>query len=78
MMITDLLRDGRYRVEQRLGTGAMGTVVLAHDTVLDRPVAVKVLADTIASDPGFVTRFRREATTAAGLTHPNQIGRAHV
>jgi serine/threonine-protein kinase len=49
----------------------MAAVWLGHDEVLDRPVAVKVLADTIAGDPGFVARFRREAHTAAGLSHPN-------
>src|SRR5215203_5423344 len=52
----------------------MAAVWLGHDEVLDRPVAVKVLSDTIASDPGFVARFRREARTAAGLSHPNLVG----
>src|SRR5918997_2863986 len=52
----------------------MAAVWLGHDEVLDRPVAVKVLSDTIASDPGFVARFRREAQTAAGLSHPNLVG----
>src|SRR5690349_17363482 len=51
----------------------MAAVWLGHDEVLDRPVAVKVLADTIAGDPDFVTRFRREAHTAAGLSHPNLV-----
>lgn len=71
--VGELLKD-RYRIERTLGHGGMAAVWLGHDEVLDRPVAVKVLADTIASDPGFVTRFRREATTAAGLTHPNLVG----
>jgi serine/threonine-protein kinase len=71
--VGELLKD-RYRLERTLGRGGMAAVWLGHDEVLDRPVAVKVLADTIASDPGFVTRFRREATTAAGLTHPNLVG----
>src|SRR3954447_9014895 len=52
----------------------MAAVWLGHDEVLDRPVAVKVLSDTIAGDPGFVARFRREAQTAAGLSHPNLVG----
>ncbi len=69
----ELLKD-RYRLERTLGRGGMAAVWLGHDEVLDRPVAVKVLADTIASDPGFVTRFRREATTLAGLSHPNLVG----
>jgi serine/threonine protein kinase len=72
-MATDLLRHGRYRVEQPLGTGAMGTVVLARDTVLDRPVAVKVLADHLAADDAFRRRFLREARLAARLCHPNIV-----
>lgn len=68
----ELLKD-RYRLERTLGRGGMAAVWLGHDEVLDRPVAVKVLADTIASDPGFVVRFRREARTAAGLSHPNLV-----
>jgi len=69
----ELLKD-RYRLERTLGRGGMAAVWLGHDEVLDRPVAVKVLADTIATDPGFVRRFRREATTAAGLSHPGLAG----
>jgi serine/threonine-protein kinase len=68
-----MLKD-RYRLVRTLGRGGMAAVWLGHDEVLDRPVAVKVLSDTIASDPGFVARFRREATTAAGLSHPNLVG----
>jgi eukaryotic-like serine/threonine-protein kinase len=71
--IGELLKD-RYRLERTLGRGGMAAVWLGHDEVLDRPVAVKVLSDTIASDPGFVARFRREAQTAAGLSHPNLVG----
>ena len=69
----ELLKD-RYRLERLLGHGGMAAVWLGHDEVLDRPVAVKVLADTIAGDPEFVARFRREARTAAGLSHPNLVG----
>ena len=72
-MVTDLLRHGRYRFEQPLGTGAMGTVVLARDTVLDRKVAVKVLADHLAADDAFRQRFLREARLAARLCHPNIV-----
>jgi serine/threonine-protein kinase len=71
--IGELLKD-RYRLERTLGRGGMAAVWLGHDEVLERPVAVKVLADTIAADPGFVARFRREARTAAGLSHPNLVG----
>jgi serine/threonine protein kinase len=70
--IGELLKD-RYRLERTLGRGGMAAVWLGHDEVLDRPVAVKVLSDTIAGDPGFVARFRREAHTAAGLSHPNLV-----
>jgi hypothetical protein len=71
--VGELLKD-RYRLERTLGRGGMAAVWLGHDEVLDRPVAVKVLSDTIATDPGFVARFRREARTAAGLSHPNLVG----
>jgi serine/threonine protein kinase len=70
--IGELLKD-RYRLERTLGRGGMAAVWLGHDEVLDRPVAVKVLSDTIADDPDFVARFRREAHTAAGLSHPNLV-----
>lgn len=72
-MTTDLLRHGRYRPEQPIGTGAMGTVLLARDTVLDRRVAVKVLADNLAADEAFRQRFLREARLAARLCHPNIV-----
>lgn len=68
----ELLKD-RYRLEHLLGRGGMAAVWRGHDELLDRPVAVKVLADTIASDPGFVVRFGREARTAAGLSHPSLV-----
>jgi serine/threonine protein kinase len=68
-----LLKD-RYRLERLLGRGGMASVWLASDQVLERPVAVKIIADTIASDPEFRARFRREARIAAGLSHPNLIG----
>jgi hypothetical protein len=69
----ELLKE-RYRLERTLGHGGMAAVWLGHDEVLDRQVAVKVLSDTIASDPGFVARFQREARTAASLSHPNLVG----
>ena len=67
-----VLKD-RYRLERILGAGGMAAVWLGHDDVLDRPVAVKVLSDTISADPDFLARFRREATVAAGLSHPNLV-----
>jgi serine/threonine-protein kinase len=64
----------RYRLERVLGRGGMAAVWLGHDEVLDRPVAIKVLSDSIAADPQFVARFRREAKVAAGLSHPHLVG----
>jgi tetratricopeptide (TPR) repeat protein len=69
----ELLKE-RYRLERTLGHGGMAAVWLGHDERLERPVAVKVLSDTIAGDPGFVARFRREAQTVASLSHPNLVG----
>jgi serine/threonine-protein kinase len=68
------LLKGRYRVERLLGRGGMASVWRARDEVLDRAVAVKLLSDTISSEPEFLARFRREARVAAGLWHPNLIG----
>ena len=65
--------DGRYELGRQLGAGGMARVYLAHDRLLDREVAVKVLAERYASDPAFVERFRREASAAAGLNHPNIV-----
>jgi serine/threonine-protein kinase len=64
---------GRYRLDRRLGAGGMSTVYLAHDSVLERRVAVKLLADHLADDSDFVARFRREALAAAKLVHPNIV-----
>ncbi|MEY4873468.1 MAG: hypothetical protein RJB41_170 [Actinomycetota bacterium] len=65
--------NDRYRVERTVGRGGMAEVFLAHDLLLDRPVALKVLFPEYANDPNFVERFRREAQSAAGLTHPNIV-----
>ena len=65
--------DGRYRLERRIGTGGMADVYLAQDETLGRRVAIKILADRYTQDAGFVERFRREATAAAGLRHPNIV-----
>jgi eukaryotic-like serine/threonine-protein kinase len=64
---------GRYVIERRLGAGGMSTVFMAKDTVLERPVAVKLLAEHLADDEDFVYRFRREALSAAKLQHPNIV-----
>jgi eukaryotic-like serine/threonine-protein kinase len=63
----------RYRLDKRLGAGGMSTVFMALDTVLERPVAVKLLAEHLADDEAFVARFRREALAAARLQHPNIV-----
>jgi eukaryotic-like serine/threonine-protein kinase len=70
---TDQLFADRYRLEGRLGVGGMSTVERAFDTRLERPVAVKLLAEHLAADSGFVARFRREALSAARLVHPNVV-----
>jgi eukaryotic-like serine/threonine-protein kinase len=63
----------RYRLDRRLGAGGMSTVFLATDAVLERSVAVKLLAEHLADDVDFVARFRREALSAARLQHPNIV-----
>jgi serine/threonine-protein kinase len=63
----------RYRIEGRLGVGGMSTVHLAFDDRLERYVAIKLLAEHLADDPTFVSRFRREALAAARLVHPNIV-----
>ncbi len=65
--------DGRYEVLSKLGSGGMAEVYLAHDEHLDRQVALKVLSSRYAEDEQFVERFRREASNAAGLNHPNIV-----
>jgi serine/threonine-protein kinase len=72
-MTTDQLFADRYRLERRLGVGGMATVQLAFDTRLERYVAVKLLAEHLAEDSSFVSRFRREALAAARLVHPNIV-----
>ncbi len=63
----------RYEVREEIGRGGMADVYLAHDRLLDRPVAVKVLSPAFASDPTNFERFRREAQSAASLNHPNIV-----
>src|SRR5947199_9062138 len=65
--------SSRYRLDRRLGAGGMSTVFTALDTVLERPVAVKLLAEHLSDDDAFVARFRREALAAARLQHPNIV-----
>ncbi|HET7478521.1 MAG TPA: Stk1 family PASTA domain-containing Ser/Thr kinase [Rubrobacteraceae bacterium] len=65
--------DKRYTLLDRLGSGGMAEVYLAHDEVLDRDVALKALREQYADDDSFVERFRREARNAASLSHPNIV-----
>jgi len=64
---------GGYRIEELIGSGAMGTVYKATQLSLNRPVAVKVLPPNVADDPQFVHRFHREAEILAALSHPNIV-----
>src|SRR3954468_2217060 len=66
--------DGRYRIERRLGSGGMADVYCAYDSQLGRQIALKMLHRRFARDREFVERFRREASAAAGLQHPNVVG----
>ena len=65
--------DGRYRIEARVARGGMATVYRALDTRLDRIVALKIMHQLFAEDDEFVTRFIREAKSAARLSHPNVV-----
>jgi beta-lactam-binding protein with PASTA domain len=67
------LVDNRYRIVQPLGNGGMAEVYLAHDDILDRDVALKVMSGRYAGDEEFVERFKREAQSAAALSHPNIV-----
>jgi eukaryotic-like serine/threonine-protein kinase len=65
--------DGRYVLGESLGSGGMGEVYLAHDGVLERDVALKVLRSQYAGDEEVAERFRLEARSAASLSHPNIV-----
>jgi hypothetical protein len=73
MAVLGMEISGRYRLDRRLGAGGMSTVYQGLDQVLERQVAVKLLAEHLAEDDGFVARFRREALAAAKLVHPNIV-----
>jgi serine/threonine-protein kinase len=64
---------GRYRIVDRLGKGAMGVVYSAHDSLMERSVAIKVMMTDLEDDPETSTRFYREARAAGQLVHPNII-----
>jgi eukaryotic-like serine/threonine-protein kinase len=74
MSVIESTVDGRYQIVARIASGGMGEVYRAHDAVLGREVAIKVLHPQYANDRGFIDRFRREARAAAILGHPNIVG----
>lgn len=65
--------NDRYQILRMIGEGGMANVYLAHDIILDRDVAVKVLRGDLAGDEKFVRRFQREAISASSLSHPNIV-----
>src|SRR5438477_12099749 len=65
--------DERYELEELVGTGGMSSVYRAHDTLLERNVALKILHEQYTSDDDFVERFKREARAVAQLSHPNIV-----
>ena len=71
-MVGDLIA-GRYELEELVGTGGMSSVYRAHDRLLERDVALKVLHEQFTADTDYVERFRREARAVASLSHPNIV-----
>ena len=65
--------NDRYEIIKSIGEGGMANVYLAHDLILDRDVAIKVLRGDLAGDEKFVRRFQREALAASSLSHPNIV-----
>ena len=73
MAAVGTLIGGRYRLDAVIGRGGMSTVYKAFDTVLERPVAIKLMHREIATDSDQLERFRREARSVAQLNHPNVV-----
>ncbi len=71
MTLTASTRLGPFDILKKLGSGGMGEVYRAHDTRLERDVAIKVLPAPLAQDPLALARFHREAKAVAALSHPN-------
>jgi serine/threonine protein kinase len=72
-MSEPILLNNRYRLEEQQGSGGMAMVYRAHDLMLERTVAIKLLRADFSSDPDFRERFRQEAKAAANLSHPNIV-----
>src|SRR5438477_10809554 len=73
MTLAGRVFSNRYEIQRELAQGGMAEVYLAHDQLLNRPVAMKALFPEYAREPSFVERFRREAQAAANLNHPNIV-----
>jgi serine/threonine-protein kinase len=71
-MVGEVLAD-RYELEELVGTGGMSSVFRAHDRLLDRKVALKILHHQYSGDDDYVERFKREARSVASLSHPNIV-----
>src|SRR5882672_2861267 len=71
-MVGEVLSD-RYELEELVGSGGMSSVYRAHDRLLDRKVALKILHEHYTADADYVERFRREARAVAALSHPNIV-----
>src|SRR6266496_6356489 len=71
LMLNTGTKLGRYEIRSKIGEGGMGEVYLAHDTKLDRKLALKILPADVAANRDRMKRFVREAKTAAALNHPN-------
>src|SRR5713101_870068 len=71
--LIDRVFEGKYRLDERLGGGGMGTVYRATHLLIDRPVAVKVLSQRFVGDETAQQRFRREARAAGRMQHPNAV-----
>src|SRR5882672_1101234 len=65
--------SGKYRIEERLNTGGMGTVYRGTHVLMDKTVAIKVLRPALAADEKIVARFSREARAASRISHPNAL-----
>ena len=73
MLSNGQIIGGRYEIVKSIGEGGMANVYLAHDKILDRKVAIKVLRGDLANDEKFIRRFQREAQSVANLSHPNIV-----
>lgn len=73
MNIKNIVLDNRYRIIDKIGVGGMADVYRGEDTLLGRPVAIKILHANFANDDEFVSRFKREAQAAGKLNHPNIV-----